>query len=393
MGSSGRPAGANGDRTVYLDYQATTPLDSRVLDAMLPFLRGVFGNPSSAHRYGHEAGEAVRRARRQLIGLIGARHDGELVFTSGATEANDLALRGAAYAARRKGNHIVTTAIEHKAVLATCHALEREGFRLTVVPVGPDGRVDPSDIAAAISDDTVLVSVMHANNEIGTVQPLAEIGAITRARGVLLHSDAAQSLALLPFDVDRTGVDLASFSAHKFYGPKGVGALYVRRNSAGLSPRLLGGGQEFGLRAGTPNVPGIVGAGRAAAILAEEREGEARRIGGLRDALLAGLLATLPGARLNGSSSSRLPSNISLTVPGLDAGYLVSDLDRLAISTGSACNTGARSTSHVLAAIGLAAGAARSTLRLSTGRHTTREDIDIAVHELRTHLSAGVAAT
>jgi cysteine desulfurase len=359
----------------------------------MPYLRTAFGNPSSAHRIGLEAAGAVRRARHQLIGLIGARFDSELVFTSGATEANDLAIRGAAHAVRGRGNHVVTTAIEHKAVLAACRALVTDGYRLTVVPVGSDGTVDPRDIADAITDDTVLVSVMHANNEIGTVQPLAEIGRITRARGVLFHTDAAQSLSLLPFDVNETQVDLASFSAHKFYGPKGVGALYIRRGSGRLSPRILGGDQEFGLRSGTLNVPGIVGAGYAASILESERADEARRIGTLRDRLLVELLRELPHARLNGSRSRRLPSNISLTVPHLDANYLVSDLRRLAISTGSACNTGTRATSHVLEAIGVEPSALRSTLRISVGRQTTVDDVDFAVRELSAHISTGVPAT
>ena len=259
-------ASTTADRIVYLDHQATTPVDPRVLDAMLPYLTTAYGNPSSPHAYGRAAAHAVRVARHQLRQLIGASVDTEIVFTSGATEADHLAITGIARALRSVGNHIITTAIEHKAVLTACHQLTSQGFQVTIIPAGNDGLVNPADIAAAITSKTALVSVMHANNEIGTVQPLAEIGQITRDRGVLLHTDAAQSLGSLAFDVDHLGVDLASFSGHKIYGPKGTGALYIRRGIIRPIPQIAGGGQEYGLRPGTPNVAGIAGLGKAAAI-------------------------------------------------------------------------------------------------------------------------------
>jgi len=360
---------------VYLDHQATTPLDPRVLDAMMPYLTSDYGNPSSPHAYGHTAAAAVRTARRQLRDLLGASSDTEIIFTSGATEADHLAITGIATALRDAGNHVITTAIEHKAVLAACQHLASAGFQVTVLPVGLDGLVRPADVAAAITPSTVLVSVMHANNEIGTIQPLAEIGQITRDRGVLLHTDAAQSLGTVPFNVDHLGVDLASFSGHKFYGPKGTGALYLRRGIIRPAPQLTGGGQEYGLRAGTLNVPGIVGIGHAASLLAAQRQVDARRIAGLRDQLLTALRQTLPGIAVNGSLTRRLPGNLSITIPGTDAGQLIGQLSGLAISTGSACSTGQAEPSHVLTAIGLSRAAARASIRIGLGRNTTLRDI------------------
>jgi cysteine desulfurase len=259
--------GVNTDHVIYLDHQATTPIDPRVLDVMLPYLTSDYGNPSSLHAYGRRAAKAIRVARNQLLDLIGASVESEVVFTSGATEADHLAISGIARALQGAGRHVVITAVEHKAVLASCQYLVERGFQVTIIPVSADGLVDPGDITAAITPTTVLVSVMHANNEIGTIQPLAEIGQITREHGVLLHTDAAQSLGSLPFDVDHLGVDLASFSGHKVYGPKGVGALYIRRGTVRPVPQISGGGQEYGLRPGTLNVPGIVGLGQAAATL------------------------------------------------------------------------------------------------------------------------------
>jgi cysteine desulfurase len=370
------------DHTVYLDYQATTPADPRVVDAMLPFLTGIYGNPSSPHPMGQQAAEGVEAARSQLRDLIGARYDTEIVFTSGATEADHLAIAGIAAALRDRGDHIVTTAIEHKAVLAICERLSGEGFRVTRVRVGRDGLADPADVAAAITSRTVLVSVMHANNEIGTIQPLAEISAITQERGVLLHTDAAQSLGALPFDADSLGTDLASFSAHKVYGPKGIGALYIRRGITRPVPQLPGGGQEFGMRAGTSNVPGIVGFGVSAAILGRERQPEVERIGELRHHLLARLRAALPHAHINGTMTQRLPGNINITVPGIDADQLVSEMSGVAISTGSACGAGQADPSHVLTALGLTRADARATLRISIGRPTTKDQIDYAGERL-----------
>jgi cysteine desulfurase len=370
------------DQVVYLDHQATTPVDPRVLDAMLPYLTSNYGNPSSLHTYGRQAAEAIRVARNQLRGLIGASAESEVVFTSGATEADCLAITGIARAFQGVGLHIITTAIEHKAVLASCQQLAQEGFQVTVIPVKTDGLIDPGDIAAAITPRTVLVSVMHANNEIGTIQPLAKIGNITREHGVLLHTDAAQSLGSLPFHVDHLGVDLASFSGHKIYGPKGVGALYIRRGTVRPVPQIAGGGQEYGLRPGTLNVPGIVGIGQAAAIVAEQRDIDSRRITGLRGELLAMLRQAVSDIRVNGSLTRRLPGNLNITIPGVVADQLIDHLPGLAISTGSACNTGQRDPSHVLTAIGLDRTTARSTIRIGLGRDTTLHDIIAAVQQI-----------
>ena len=375
-------SGVRTDQVIYLDHQATTPVDPRVLDAMLPYLTSGYGNPSSMHAYGRQAAEAIGVARNQLRELIGASTESEVVFTSGATEADYLAITGIAHALQGVGLHIITTAIEHKAVLANCQHLAQEGFDVTVIPVKADGLVDPADIEAAITPRTVLVSVMHANNEIGTVQPLAKIGHITRERGVLLHTDAAQSLGSLPFHVDHLGVDLASFSGHKIYGPKGVGALYVRRGAVRPVPQITGGGQEYGLRPGTLNVPGIVGIGQAATILAEQRYLDSRRIAGLRDQLLAMLRQMVPGIRVNGSLTRRLPGNLNITFPGIEADQLIDYLPGLAISTGSACNAGQPDPSHVLTAIGLDRSSARSSIRIGLGRDTTQRDIITAGRQI-----------
>jgi cysteine desulfurase len=385
-------AAATGNgQVIYLDHQATTPVDPRVLDAMLPYLTTGYGNPSSPHAYGRQAAEAVRVARHQVRELIGASTESEIVFTSGATEADHLAITGIARGLKGANFHVVTTAIEHRAVLASCQHLAGEGFDLTVVPVRADGLVDPADIAAAITPRTAIVSVMHANNEIGTVQPLAEIGHIARERGVLLHTDAAQSLGSLPFHVDHLGVDLASFSGHKIYGPKGVGALYVRRGRVRPVPQMTGGGQEYGLRPGTLNVPGIVGMGQAAAILADQRHIDAWRITGLRDLLLSLLRQAVPGISVNGSLIQRLPGSLNFTIPGIEADQLIDDLPGLAISTGSACSAGRPDPSHVLTAIGLDRISARSSIRIGLGRATTRQDIIAAVQQISGAVQASKA--
>jgi cysteine desulfurase len=362
---------------IYLDHHATTPLDPRVLAAMLPYLREHFGNPGSPHAFGRVAEAAVERARAQIAGLVGAQPS-EIVFTSGATESNNLALRGVAAFYRDLGDHLVTTAIEHKAVLETTDDLEAGGLRVTRVPVDDQGVVDPEAIADVIEPGTLLVSVMLANNEIGTVQPLAEIGRITRARGVLLHTDAVQGLGKVPFDVEAMGVDLASISAHKMHGPKGIGALYVRqqRPRVRLVPELTGGGQEGGRRPGTLNVPGVVGLGAAAELARQERAAEALRVGALRDRLLGAL-----GSRVhvNGSLPHRLPGNLSVCFPGSDGRALVEALDArgVACSTGSACSRGVE-PSHVLLALGHTADEARSAVRFGLGRWTTAAEVDQA---------------
>lgn len=381
------------DDVIYLDHQATTPVDPRVLEAMLPYLTSAYGNPASPHAHGRQADQAVRAARRQLRDLIGASADSEIVFTSGATEADHLAITGIARAAGGAGNHVITTAIEHKAVLAACEHLAGQGFQVTVIPPGADGLVDPADIAAAITPATVLVSVMHANNEIGTIQPLAEISQITRDRSILLHTDAAQSLGTVAFGVDDLGIDLASFSGHKIYGPKGIGALYIRRGTVGPVPQISGGGQEYGLRPGTLNVPGIVGIGEAAAILASECRSDACRIANLRDQLLARLHEAIPGIQVNGSPTRRLPGNLNITIPGIDADQLIEQLPGLAISTGSACNTGQPEPSHVLTAIGLDRQAARSSVRIGLGRGTTPQDITAAARQIKEAIHANAVTS
>ncbi|MFE3738928.1 cysteine desulfurase family protein [Streptomyces sp. NPDC059134] len=363
---------------IYLDHQATTPMDERVLQAMLPYLTREYGNPSSPHVFGQAAARAVRTARRRVADLVGARNELEIVFTSGATEADHLAIVGTALAARPHGGHVVTTAIEHKAVLAACRRLvDHHGYTVTRVAVDRHGRVRPEDIAAVLTPHTVLVSVMHANNEIGTLQRLAAIAGITAPRGIVLHTDAAQSAGHGLLDVTELGVDLASLSAHKLHGPKGIGALYIRR---GLRVTALqtGGGQERGLRAGTPNVPAIVGFGAAAHLITLGAIPPPPCVRALRDRLQGRLLTEIPGATVNGHPHRRLPGNLSLTLPGIEAADLLDRVRGIAASTGSACDTGSGEPSHVLTAIGLTRAQARATLRLSVGRTSTDTDIDQA---------------
>lgn len=369
---------------IYLDNQATTPLDPRVLDAMLPYLTTRFGNPSSVHRYGRDARDAVEASREQLCHIVGARSKGEVIFTSGATESNNLALKGVVGAIRERDKHVITTAVEHKSLLATCAQLTDAGIAVTYLPVERDGRVDPQRLEEAITPLTVLVSVMHANNEMGAVQPLEEISSVTRTHGVLLHTDAAQSIGSISFDADRLGVDLASLSAHKLYGPKGVGALYVRRTGRAvpLVAQVAGGNQEQGLRSGTLNVPGIVGFGQAVALLAEEREAVATHTLRLRERLRMGLLALLDGVQVNGSLRHRLPGNLNVTFSGMEAADLLASLPGVALSEGSACGGGQAAPSHVLTAMGLTREQARGTVRISVGRFNTDADIEVALNRI-----------
>jgi cysteine desulfurase len=368
-------------RPVYLDFHATTPVDPRVLQAMLPYFTEVFGNASSRqHRFGWRADEAVERGRQQLAALIGARAR-EIVFTSGATEANNLAIRGAVAARRDRGTHVVTVATEHPAVLDTCARLEADGCAVTVVPVERDGLVDPERFAAALTDRTVLASVMAANNEIGVLQPLPALARACRARGVWLHTDAVQAAGRVPFDVEAAGVDLASLTAHKMYGPKGIGALYVRRASGiTVTPLFAGGGQERGIRPGTLNVPGIVGFGAAAELCRREMAAEAERVGALRDRLLAGLEAGLDGVTVNGSRAARLPHNLHVSFAGVDGEALMTGLaDDVAVSSGSACASGRREPSHVVRALGLGPAESWGALRFGLGRTTTADDVEVAI--------------
>jgi cysteine desulfurase len=370
---------------VYLDHHATTPVDPRVLDAMLPYYREDFGNPASAtHAFGWRAEAAVENARRSIAGAIGARDPREVVFTSGSTESDNLALKGVALGLAGRGDHLVTTAIEHPAVLDTCRWLEAQGRRVTLVPVDGEGFVDPAAVAAAIGPRTILVSVMAANGEIGVLEPLAEIGRVCRERGVLLHSDAAQAVGKVPLDVEALGVDLLSFSAHKLYGPKGVGALYVRRTRPRIriEPLLHGGGHEHGLRSGTLPVPLVVGFAKALELCRAALPGEGDRIGELRDHLLARLLDGIPGLRLTGPRRERLPGNLHVWIPGIAADQLIVALSDVALSTGSACASGRGEPSHVLRALGLPESALRSGLRMGLGRGTTREEIELVADRL-----------
>ena len=368
-------------RPIYMDCHATTPVDPRVVDAMLPYFTAHFGNAASrTHSFGWTAEAAVDRARGQAAALLGAEAR-EIVFTSGASESNWLALRGAAYALRERGDHLVTTAIEHKAVLETCRRLGREGFRVTVVPVRPDGTVDAAQIASALEPGTTVVSVMAANNELGTLQPLAEVGALCRERGIVLHTDAAQAVGKIPLDVEALQLDLLSFSAHKLYGPKGIGALYVRRRGrqVRLVPQNEGGGQERGLRSGTVNVPGAVGLGMACELAAAEMHDEAPRLRALRDRLLAGILAQLEDVTVNGSMTARLPHSLNLSFAGVQGESLLMMMNDVAVSPGAACDSANAEPSHVARAIGLPDDLARSSLRFGLGRFNTEADIDYAI--------------
>jgi cysteine desulfurase len=390
---------------IYLDHHATTPVDPRVLEAMLPYFTSKPGNPASrSHSFGWEADRAVERARQRIAALAGGTAR-EIVFTSGATESNNLALKGAAEAYRRKGNHLVTMATEHKAVLDTVRHLEHAGFRVTVLPPEPDGLLDVARLRAAILPETILVSVMYANNEIGAVQPVREIGEICRQSGVLFHCDAAQALGKIPVDVEAAHIDLLSVSAHKMYGPKGVGALYVRRRNprVELMAQIHGGGHESGMRSGTLNVPGIVGFGEACAIAAEEMAGEAVRIAALRDSLLRQLAANLENGggpvhingtmsingaihingsiHINGTMTHRLPGNLNVSFEGVDGDALLTSIPEIAVSAGSACGSGYDS-SYVLEALGLSSALLQCPVRFGIGRSNTQAEIDYAASQV-----------
>ncbi len=360
---------------IYLDHHSTTPVDGRVLEAMLPYFTEKFGNAASRqHKFGWDAADAVERARKQVAALIGATSK-DIVFTSGATEANNLAIKGAAKARRHERDHIVTVVTEHKAVLDPVASLEKDGWRVTTMPVGRDGLIDVEALADAITERTALVSVMAANNEIGVLQPIAAAAAAAHAKGAWFHTDAVQAVGKVPFDVEALGVDFASITAHKVYGPKGVGALYVRRKGIAIAAEIDGGGHERGLRSGTLNVPGIVGLGRAAEIAREEMPAESQRVARLRDRLLEALL-TIDGVTVNGSMSARLPGNLNVSFDGVDGEALLVSLDGVAVSSGAACTQA--EPSHVLMALGHAKDRALASLRFGIGRPTTDEDIEMA---------------
>jgi len=369
-------------RRIYMDHAATTPVHPLVREAMLPYLGERFGNPSSVYQEGREARKAVEEARAKVALAIGAEPD-EIFFTSGGTEADNLALIGTARANRSRGDHLVTTVVEHHAVLEPCHFLEKEGFRVTYVPVDGSGIVDPEEIRKAITPSTILVSVMHANNEIGTIQPVEEISSLCREAGVYFHCDAVQTVGALEVDVGRLGVDLLSVSAHKLYGPKGVGCLYVRRGTA-IEGTLLGGGQERRLRSGTENVAGIVGFGEAMRLAAQEWSARSARVRPLRDALIEGILERIPHAHLNGHRERRLPNNANLLFDFIEGEAICLRLDFLGVaaSTGSACSSVSGEASHVLLALGIPPERAHGSLRLTLGMDNTMEDVEYVLEKL-----------
>ena len=367
---------------IYLDHNATTPLHPQAFEAMVPYLRERWGNPSSPYRFGTEARVAVERARTRIAECVGCK-PAELVFCSSGTESDNLALRGVAQALKSKGNHIVTTGIEHPAVLNTCKALEREGYRITYLPVNRDGVVEIEALAASLGAQTILVTVMHANNETGVVQPVEEIAAITRKRGIVFHTDAVQSAGKLPQRLGELGADLITFSGHKLYGPKGVAALYVRDGTP-LAPVTTGGAHEHGLRAGTENVAGIVGFAEAVTLAFESSETEGQRLRALRDRLEREVSSAIRRVKLNGARAPRVPNTSNMSFQGVDGESIVLGLDvrGICVSTGSACSTGDPEPSHVLLAIGLSPREAQGSIRLSMGRETREEDIGLTVQTL-----------
>ncbi len=376
---------------VYLDSHSTTPVDPRVLDAMLPYFREVFGNASSAsHAWGWKAKEGVEAARREVATLVGASAK-EIIFTSGASESNNMAIRGAAERAEPSRRHVVVSAIEHVSVLEASSRLASSGWRRTVAPVHPDGRLDLDALRATVTGDTALVSVMAANNEIGVIQPLAEVGAIAHEHGALLHVDAAQAVGKIPIDVDALGIDLMSMTAHKMYGPKGSGAIYIRKGTE-IAPLIMGGSHERGLRAGTLNVPGIVGLGRACDIARVEMTAESARLARLRDRLLEGLRTRAGGVTVNGTLTHRLPHNLHVSFADVDGRSLLVGIGDVAVSSGSACSSASQTPSHVLSAI-LGPHVPSAAIRFGLGRFTTEAEIDYAVEKFGTviaHIRAGL---
>jgi cysteine desulfurase len=363
---------------IYMDYHATTPMDPRVFAAMTPYFLDHFGNAASRnHSFGWEAEEAVEKSRKQIASLIGATAK-EIVFTSGATESNNLALKGVAEMYAEKGNHIITAATEHKATLDTCKRLEKHGVRVTYLPVQQNGLVDLDQLQAAITDKTILISIMYANNEIGVVQPIAELGKIAKARGVLLHTDATQAVGKVPVNVIKDNVDLMSLSGHKMYGPKGVGALYVRRKSprVQITAQMDGGGHERGMRSGTLNVPGIVGLGEACALCQAEMPEESKRMAFLRDKLRDKLQSELDETYINGTMEHRLPNNLNISFAYVEGESLLMGINDIAVSSGSACTSATLEPSYVLKALGAGDDLAHSSIRFGLGRFNTEEEVD-----------------
>ncbi len=369
-------------RSVYLDFNATTPVHPEVTEVMLPFLRDRFGNPSSVHAFGQDAKQALDDARNTVAAALGARSD-EITFTSGATEADNLAVTGVASALCGKGRHIITSKIEHHAVLAACEQLQRIGFEVTEVPCDNSGIVDPADVKKAVRKDTTLITVMHVNNEVGTIQPIQEIAEMASEKGIVFHTDAVQSVGKIPLDLKSTKVNLLSLSAHKIYGPKGVGVLYVRRGTP-LTPLAFGGGQERKRRPGTENLPGIVGLAKAVEIVTQDIDASNERMVALREKFEKGIAASVPHTKLNGHRAKRVSStsNISFEFVEGESLLLSLDMEGIAVSSGSACTSGSLDPSHVLTAMGVSPEVAQGSLRVSLGRNTTEEDIDYVLEVL-----------
>lgn len=370
------------ERRVYLDHSATTPVRPEVLEAMLPYFSAEYGNASSVHSWGKEARIAVDLGREKVAHLIGA-NPSEIIFTSGGTESDNLALRGVAWAKRSKGNHIIATKIEHHAVLHTCEALEKEGFKVTYVGCDKYGMVDPEDVRAAITPETILISVIHGQNEVGTIEPVAEIGKMAKEKGITYHTDAVQSAGKIPLSVNDLGVDLLTMSSHKIYGPKGTGALYIRKGTR-IAPQATGGVHERGLRAGTENVTGIVGFGEACTLAEKDLPEESKQLTALRDKLINGILTRIPDTTLNGHPTIRLPHNVNVSVKYVEGESILLNLDLMGIgaSSGSACTSGSLEPSHVLLAMGLPHEVAHGSLRMTLGRSNTGEDIDYVLETL-----------
>ncbi len=369
-------------KIIYLDHAATTPTDPEVVDEMFPYYTEHFGNPSSLYSIGREAKEAIEKARERVAQAIGAKPE-EIVFTSGGTESDNFALEGVIYALEKKGNHIITSSIEHHAVLETCKFLQKRGFSITYLPTDKYGLVDPEDVAKAITPHTVLVSIMYANNEIGTIEPIKEIVRISKENGIYFHTDAVQAIGSLPINVDDLGVDLLSMSAHKFYGPKGVGALYIRRGTK-IVRFIHGGEQERKRRASTENVPGIVGLGKAIEIAHEKLQESSEKARKLRDRLIQGLFDRIENINLNGHPTKRLPNNVNVCIEKVEGESMLLNLDAKGIcaSTGSACQSSSLEPSHVLMAIGISPEVAHGSLRFTVGRATTDEDVDYVLEVL-----------
>jgi len=369
-------------KRIYFDYAATTPVDPEVVKTMLPYFTEVFGNPSSLHYFGRQANNAIEKARSDAADFIGAKPE-EIIFTSGGTESDNFALKGIAFANSSKGKHIITSKIEHHGILESCQFLEENGFKVTYLPVQTNGILDPEEVKKAISSQTILISVMHANNEIGTIQQIREIGKIARENKIYFHTDAVQSFGHIPINVDEMNIDMLSASAHKIYGPKGIGLLYLRKGTK-IQPFLNGGSQEKKLRASTHNVPGIVGFGKAIELASKNMQKEASELTDLRDKLINGVLVNIENTKLNGDSKQRLPNNVNFSIKFVEGEGLVLglDLEGIAVSSGSACTSGSLEPSHVLRAIGRTADLAHGSVRFSFGKFNNIEEVDYALEKL-----------